>query len=208
VKPLRLLGALLVATAGLLVFGANGDAKRPSPLTQPTITSTSGSISTTGSYAGDLMIKWTESAVPLGETSITYQIGGTAIATYVCVDTAGAAVSVSSCANPTTTQAGYPACSVTDGPGTLLDFTFVGLSGTKTTVSNTVDLDESYSSTLSSDCASTGGTLLLYEVEYDVITLQDTTNGSAAVYVGGGSGDFPATTMCSDARLSSCPSIS
>lgn len=207
-KPLRLLGALLVAIAGVLAFVADGSARKPQPLSGPTITNTSGSIASTGATSGDLMIKWTESDVPLNETSLQYGISGEATATYVCLAATGAVEFSSSCANPVLTQGGNPACSVTDGPGDLLYFTFVGLSGTKTTVSNTVALDEAYSSDLSNYCSSNGGNLLLYQVEYNGIQMWDITTGAPAVYVGGGAGDFGPTTFCDDTRLASCPSVS
>ena len=210
-KPTRLLGAFSVAMIGVLLFGVNGRAGKPKPLSGPTITNTSGTIPTTGSTSGDLLIKWTESGLTPGTyTTLSYEVDGTVTSTYVCLS-GGAAVAISctcsypgNCVSANVSTVVNGGCDVAQEP-VLLDFQFVGLSGSKSSVSNTVDVDEADSSVMNNECASVGGSLLLYRVQYDNVTIQDTSSPSQPAPVG--SGSFQAT-LCGATRLSTCPPVS
>ena len=210
-KPIKLLGALSIAMFGLLLCGAKGNAGKPKPITQPTITNTSGTILNTGAAAGDLQVKWTESGLTAGTyTSLDYVIDGSVTSTFACVSGGGTVPITCACSYPGNCTSAAAStilpggCDVQQG-NELRGFELVGLSGSKTSVSNTVAVDEADSSSMNTDCANAGGSLLLYEVQYNNVTIEDTTSGAPAVSVG--SGSFTAT-FCSQSRLSNCPPVS
>ena len=207
-KPIQTLGAIVIVS--VLIVGSNVYARKPGTLSGPTITSASGSVSSSGSSSGDLLIKWTESGLTPGAypNPIQYEVNGSTNSVYVCVDSTGKALPVSAtdCAS-TTTSGGNDACEVTQT--VAYQFPLNGLSGTKSSVSNTVAVDEAFSGNANIACTNLGGTLLLYSVDYSGITISDisTPGGPYTATVTGGGPDFTAT-MCLDSRLANCPPVS
>jgi len=127
-----------------------------------TFDSTSANIFNTGFDAGDLLVRWTESGLE-PSTSVNYTVSGTGITTYACVMGKRKAEQLT----PITTAVTYAFSLPVSSRGTI---------------SQTVDVEES--DPLRNACQGIGK-IVLYQVDYTDIHINDVTNNVAAL-VGGG----------------------
>ena len=127
-----------------------------------TFDSTSANIFNTGFDSGDLLVRWTESGLQPG-ASVNYTVTGTGITTYACVMGKREAVLLT----PITATVSY---------GFTLPVSVRG------TVSQTVDVEES--DPLRNACQGMGK-IVLYQVDWTDVYINDDTNHVRAL-VGGG----------------------
>jgi hypothetical protein len=166
-----------IALAALLAVASLAPGVASAQSSSPTFTAISANILKVGFDQGDLLVRWTETGITVEE--VTYNITGSASATYYCI-----------------TPSGAPVCEDEVAKSVFIGFTLSPINGT---IRQTAAVDEPDPD---SQCSCGGPNhFVLYQVDYPSIQIADTTDsGVEPESVGPLS-----LTFCKLGNLKNCP---